>query len=461
MLVQQSLINGRYEILREVGAGGSGCVYAANDRTTDKRVAVKIFGHHIHWDRSAREKFELEARVAGRVESEHIVQVSDAGLDPTTQLPFLVMEFLKGRNLQELVEQEGRLSPALTVEYLTQVASGLDKAHSWHDRDGRPSPIVHRDLKPSNLFLAHHENGAPLVKILDWGIAKVISTSATLSGDLRGTPLYMAPEQLLQERVTPATDIWDLGLIAFFLLAGHCYWKSGQRPDVVLPALIKEVCEGPQVLPRVRFKELAVDVAVPPAFDDWFMRCVNLEPSSRFKAAGDAARALAKALNSPVGEVGPDSGVTSSKAPARSSLAGGLTQSAAPTTPKVRLRTWTWLALTASFMALLLAFRFRLPSRPSAFPVSELPMTSALEPPTPLRLPPGPESAPPLIPTSDPPLALSPARPRPNLASGPIPSAQPQSRQVNAASSANPQDVRGQWEQKNKRLREKDVWPHQ
>ncbi len=88
---------------------------------------------------------------------------------------------------------------------------------------------MHRDLKASNLFLTHYEDGTPLVKILDWGIAKVLSNSATMSGDLRGTPLYMAPEQLLQAPVTPATDIWDFGLIAFFLLTGHCYWMAAQR----------------------------------------------------------------------------------------------------------------------------------------------------------------------------------------------------------------------------------------
>jgi len=466
MLVEHSLINGRYEILREVGSGGSGCVYAATDRTTDKRVAVKIFGHQVHLDRSAREKFELEARVAGRVESENIVQVSDAGLDPTTQLPYLVMEFLKGSNLQELVQNEGKLRPALAVEYLTQVASGLDKAHSWHDRDGRHAPIVHRDLKPSNLFLAHHENGAPLMKILDWGIAKVISTSATLSGDLRGTPLYMAPEQLLQEPVTPATDIWAFGLIAFYLLTGHCYWKSSQRPNVVWPALIKEVCEGPQVLPQVRFQELDVAVELPPAFDDWFMRCVNLDPSVRFSAASEAVHALAKVLNSSISELGPDSSARSSNALARLSQAGGLTKSPIPTapiTPKLWLRSLTWLAIAASFLALLLAVKFRAPLGLSAHSARELPMKSGLarEPSvsSPVLLPSS-ESAPSSITPSEPPLALSGTRPRSNSTQTLSHSVRTRAGKGNAANAANLQDIRGTWERENERLRKKDMSPH-
>ena len=294
---ERTLINDRYEIVRELGAGGSGCVYTARDRVTEKRVAVKLLGRHVQWDRTTREKFELEARVAGRVESEHIVEVLDAGLDPKTRLPYLVMELLKGKNLQELVEQEGRVSPALALEYLRQVASGLDKAHAWQDSDDRPAPIVHRDLKPSNLFLTYREDGTPLVKILDWGIAKVLSQSATLSGDVKGTPLYMAAEQLLQAPVTTATDIWAFGLIAYYLLTGECYWKVGQMPNAVLPIVIREVSEGPTDPPSSRLRALQSDFALPAAFDQWFLRCVNLNPARRFARAGEAVQALAEVLD--------------------------------------------------------------------------------------------------------------------------------------------------------------------
>lgn len=324
-VVQQSLINGRYEILRELGAGGCGCVYAATDRTTENHVAIKLFGHHIRWDRTAREKFEIEVKVSGRVKSEHVVQVLDAGVDATTQLPYLVMELLNGKNLQTLIEQDGRLGPALTVEYLKQVASGLNKAHAWTDSDGRIAPIVHRDLKPSNLFLTHHEDGAPLVKILDWGIAKVLSTSATLSGDIRCTPLYMAPEQVLQTPVTPATDIWQLGLVTFFLLTGESYWRSGLRDDAVLPAIIKEVCEGPSVSPRIRARELHPDLVLPLAFDDWFMRCVNLDPARRFPNAGDAVRALATALE-PLAQESPGTTAVGSSNSSTLGISGELPQ---------------------------------------------------------------------------------------------------------------------------------------
>jgi serine/threonine-protein kinase len=265
------------------------------DRTTDKKVAIKILAKRLAQDGVARAMFELEARVAGRVESEHVVQVSDAGIDPMSQMPFLVMEFLKGKDFNELIACEGPLEPTQALQYLAQAASGLEKAHGWC-RDGKASPIVHRDLKPENLYLTHREDGTPLVKILDWGIAKVLTGSATLSQDLRGTPLYMAPEQLSPAPVTPATDVWALGLLAHFLLTGKCYWKSAQRDNIVLPAIIKEVCEGPVELPSVQMQQLGVCLHDARAFDDWFMRCVNLDPAQRYQRAGEAVRALSSAL---------------------------------------------------------------------------------------------------------------------------------------------------------------------
>ena len=290
-----TVIAGLYEILAQLGEGGNGQVFAALDRTTDKKVAIKILAKRLAHDGVARAMFELEARVSGRVESEHLVQVSDAGIDPVSQMPFLVMEFLKGKDFNELIACEGPLEPTLAVQYLAQAASGLEKAHGWC-RDGKASPIVHRDLKPENLYLTHREDGTPLVKILDWGIAKVLTGSATLSQDLRGTPLYMAPEQLSPAPVTPATDVWALGLLAYFLLTGQCYWKSARRENVVLPAIIKEVCEGPVELPSVRMQQLGVCLHDARAIDEWFMRCVNLDPAQRYQRAGEAVRALSGAL---------------------------------------------------------------------------------------------------------------------------------------------------------------------
>ena len=299
MLQPGTLIAGRYEIHSPLASGGNGLVYSATDRTTEKRVAIKILGPHMLNERAAREKMRLEAIVAGRVESEHIVQVSDAGVDTATGIPFLVMELLKGQDLQHHVEQRGPLETALALECLRQVASGLDKAHGWKDHDGQAAPIVHRDLKPENLFLTHREDGGPLVKILDFGLAKVLSVSATLSTEVRGTPLYMAPEQLSQTPVTPATDIWALGLIVFFFLTAKSYWLTGQDERTTLPAVIKEVADGAHCPARARLRAIGSSIELPEAFDEWFSRCVNQNPSLRFQSAGEAIKALGVALDRP------------------------------------------------------------------------------------------------------------------------------------------------------------------
>lgn len=296
MLEVGRLIAGRYEIRSELGGGGGGLVYEAIDCRTEKRVAVKVLRPLLRQDRAAAEKFKLEACVPGRVRSEHLAQVSDADVDPATQLPYLVMEYLEGQNLQELIRAKRYLDPSTVVHYLAQVASALDKAHAWRDSTGKAAPIVHRDLKPENIYLTFREDGTPLVKILDWGIAKVQSDTATISCDFRGTPAYMAPEQLTSPvLVTPATDVWALGLIAFFLLTGHCYWRSGQEHQNVLP-IINEVGDGPQIPPSVRIRELGVEIPITAAFDAWFLRCVHLDPKQRFQHAGEAVRLLAAAL---------------------------------------------------------------------------------------------------------------------------------------------------------------------
>jgi eukaryotic-like serine/threonine-protein kinase len=362
LLDSGTLVTGRYVIHSPLASGGSGLIYSATDRTTEKRVAIKILGPHLLHERAAREKLRLEAIVAGRVESENVVQVLDAGVDPAAGYPFLVMELLKGSDLQHWVDERGPLDPGTAFEFLRQVASGLDKAHGWKDSEQQAVPIVHRDLKPENLFLTHREDGTPLVKILDFGLAKVLSSSATMSSEIRGTPLYMAPEQISQGAVTPATDIWALGLIAFFLLSAKCYWRSGQSANTVLPAVLKEVSDGPQVSAQARLVELGSRQILPDLFNDWFFRCVNPDPAERFQSAGEAVRALGQALDvpqrsSPFNSSGTISVPTYERLAPRTDAVTGSNNSvpAVEAPPTIRYRLY-WLLAVATLGILLLLF---------------------------------------------------------------------------------------------------------
>jgi serine/threonine-protein kinase len=203
-----------------------GAVYVARHETTELDVALKVLWPHVLKREEAVERFGLEAKVSAKVKSEHIVQVLDAGFEPDREIPYLVMELLVGRSLQEVIEGDGPLPSDRVVELLTQVARGLDRALGWTDRDGVVKPIVHRDLKPENLFLARRESGEPLMKILDFGIAKVLSQSTSVSQEIKGTPIYLASEQASGEAVSPQTDVWAFGLIAYFLLTGDNYWRA-------------------------------------------------------------------------------------------------------------------------------------------------------------------------------------------------------------------------------------------
>ena len=281
------LLAGRYRVVRPLGKGGMGAVYLVQHVHTDQQLALKVLHATIVTDELALTRFRREARAPARVNSDHVVQVTDADVAPELGgVPFLVMEWLRGHDLEELAAGGNRLPAGDVVLYLRQVARALDKAHALG--------IIHRDLKPENLFLTTREDGTPCVKILDFGIAKLKETGdeakhlkATGTGQIFGTPLYMSPEQTKAEldKVGPQTDVWALGIIAHRLLTGTEPWNAP-----TLTALISQIAFLPLPVPSEHGHDLG------PAFDAWFARCCAREPEDRFATAGDAIAELARAL---------------------------------------------------------------------------------------------------------------------------------------------------------------------
>lgn len=296
MLRPGQLFAERYRIERFLARGGYGAVFAAEQTNTESPVAVKVLWPHLVDSGDVAERFKLEARVAGRIRSDHIVRVFDTGYDKETGLAFLVMELLTGVSLQGLIEKDGPLDGQTVARYLMQVASGLDKAHGYVDKQGNARPIVHRDLKPENLFLTHRDNGEPLVKVLDFGIAKVTTTIAGTSQGIKGTPLYMSYEQVASEPVTPATDVWALALIAFFLLTGKSYWRCAADKEINVATLFSEVLQGDLDAPSERCRALGITPTWSEAFDRWFLRCVDRDAEARYQRVSEAAQGLAEAL---------------------------------------------------------------------------------------------------------------------------------------------------------------------
>lgn len=224
-------LRGRYQIERPLGAGGMGTVVAARDLRSGQEVALKWLGApgSSPTDKELS-RFEQEARIAGSLASPHLTRVLDVERDPETGVPYLVMELLVGEDLQALLDRLGAIDAGAAVRIARQACAGLAEAHA--------AGVVHRDVKPSNLFLARGEGGALLVKILDFGIAKIrrlpgateatpraVSAppvSMTRSGEMLGSPLFMSPEQVEASRhVDARTDVFSMGVTLHAMLAGR------------------------------------------------------------------------------------------------------------------------------------------------------------------------------------------------------------------------------------------------
>jgi serine/threonine protein kinase len=217
--LEGAVVAGKYRVKRVVGAGSMGVVCEAQHLEIGKRLAIKLIDASLAGMSDIAQRFRQEARAASLVESQHIVQVFDVGTDAQLGL-YLVMEYLTGRDIAKLLSERKRLTADEAVRIGVQVARGLAKAHE--------AGVVHRDLKPANIFLTDREDDQPLVKILDFGISKVIDASRaesklklTRAGTVVGTPQYMSPEQAQGYSVDARTDVWALGLVLYEMLAGR------------------------------------------------------------------------------------------------------------------------------------------------------------------------------------------------------------------------------------------------
>jgi serine/threonine protein kinase len=276
---------GAFRVLRPLSEGGMGAVYVVEQIATGARRALKVMHPQLLADDRARERFVQEARVGARVKSDHVVHVLDAGLEPKNNVPWLVMELLEGESLGGRLER-GRPTTSESIEVLVQICHALGAAHDVG--------IVHRDLKPENVFLAetHREGVAFTAKVLDFGIAKWVEEANARTTAAIGTPLWMAPEQTIPgSTIAPATDVWALGLVAFRMLCGVCYWKAASAESASAIALLREISFEPLPPASERAREL-MGTQPPEGFDAWFARCVERDVTKRFANAREARAAM-------------------------------------------------------------------------------------------------------------------------------------------------------------------------
>jgi serine/threonine protein kinase len=271
------IVAGKYRVERVLGVGGMGVVVSARHTTLDQVVAIKfLVANQFDSREEAIGRFLGEARAAARIESDYVCRVFDVGTLPTG-VPFMVMEHLEGRDLDEEILQRGQLDLVEAVDYVLQAADALAAAHALG--------IVHRDIKPANLFLALRPDGTRRVKVLDFGISKAGGDGGrrlTEGESSLGTPAYMSPEQVRGAAdVDPRTDIWGLGAILYELITGQMAFVGDDVKSILDHVVNDDPCPM-QSLRRDAPSELEAIV----------MRCLDREPDRRWPSAATFARAL-------------------------------------------------------------------------------------------------------------------------------------------------------------------------
>jgi eukaryotic-like serine/threonine-protein kinase len=258
-----------FEVLRPLGEGSTASVFLAREPALRRLVAVKVPHAPLAEDRLVRQRFEREAQAAARIRHPSVATVHRIGRLPDGT-PFLVLEYVTGRTLEDVLRAEGPLAPGDAVEVLSQVAAALEEAHS--------QGVVHRDLRPRNIFWSGPGHGAVLT---DFGLAGILETGAevvtrlTRPGESLGSPAYRTPEQLLGEPATPAADIYALGVLGYELLTGELPFLA-ESPSALAHAHLHQP-------PRLLQEMLP---SAPPVLAGLLFRCLSKDPHHRPDAAG-------------------------------------------------------------------------------------------------------------------------------------------------------------------------------
>lgn len=281
--MEERIFGHRYRLQQEIGRGGMGCIWEAQDLQLERRVAIKIINPEQRAADELRRALEHEARAIARLNDPHVVQVFDYGIEDGS--PYIVMELLTGEDLESRLERHERISLPAAIKLVDQIAQALSAAHG--------AGLVHRDLKPGNVFLVRGVEDE-WIKVLDFGVVSLLADTGDGTGSpgVAGTPGYMSPEQLRAARPDARCDVWALGVIAYRLL-------TGEMPFVgeVLADLIVSICTDPIEWVTHKVPEL------PAAADVFFERALAKDPAQRFQTARELASAFAALATA--GERGP------------------------------------------------------------------------------------------------------------------------------------------------------------
>ncbi|MCC6145063.1 MAG: serine/threonine protein kinase, partial [Candidatus Hydrogenedentes bacterium] len=264
MNVVESAVGKRYKLERELGRGGMGVVYLAQDLQLDRPVALKFLGSLLDDSDEYKQRFVREAQTAARVSHPNIISIYD--ISANAGEAYIAMEYVDGPNLHRYLQKKGALQPREAINIIQQACAAL---HAIHE-----AGIVHRDIKPDNIILAK----GGLVKLMDFGLAKGAGARMTASNIVMGTPCYMAPEQAIAKDTDARTDIYAIGLVFHELLTGKTVFAEGN----VLQRQVQEMPTPPS----------AIAPGIPTLLDQIVMKCLAKKPEERFQSAQELAKWL-------------------------------------------------------------------------------------------------------------------------------------------------------------------------
>ena len=281
----RGVANDRYTVLRALGSGGFGEVFLARDEVLGREVALKVLHRRCVDDGGGIERFGREARSAASLSHPNVVAVHDFGQDPVDGAPYIVMEYVPGVTLADVLEGEGALAPGVAAAVALGVASGLEAAH----RRG----VIHRDVKPANVLLAG-AGAFGAVKVADFGVARVVAEDTlTEENAVVGTAHYLSPEQAMGRPAGPASDLYSLGVVLYEMLAGRRPFEA-EGAESPLAVAMRHVTEEPD-------PPSASNPEVPPALDALVMRLLAKDPEGRPASAAILAEELGRVDGRAVG----------------------------------------------------------------------------------------------------------------------------------------------------------------
>lgn len=331
----------RYRVIEKIGSGGMADVFKAVDDVLGRTVAVKVLHPRYASDPTFVARFRQEAQAAANLSHPNIVNMYDWGRDGETY--YIVMEYVKGTDLKSLVAQQGPLDPRKAAEYAAQVCGALAVAHGYD--------IIHRDIKPHNIVLA--PDGT--VKVMDFGIARAGNTTMTQTGSVLGTAQYISPEQAQGKQLSPASDLYSLGVTLYEMVTGRPPFDA----DTPVATALQQVNDEP-VPPR------QVRASIPPALEAVILRAMRKNPAERYDSATEMRDDLRRVVNGDAPAGGVYAGAAS---PDHTSVLPPVERaaSARPTSaprvqsvPERRMSPWAWVAIVAALLVVGLGVAYAL-----------------------------------------------------------------------------------------------------